>query len=193
MSLHQPIKLGNGNAYDSGPDFAVPDTRTIAAALAKLCRWNGHTDRFYSVAQHSVLVSELLFDTSGRHDLAIHGLLHDAAECVTGDIVTPIRNALGRSAHSALQDMERRFMASLYKSLRLTQPNEKDRAQVKLADQRIFMTERRDLTIEGGADALDIWPDVVPISRPIKPMQWPVAETAFLDRLKSHLPHAKQH
>lgn len=70
----------------------IPSLREIASSLAKINRWTGWTKYPISVAQHSVVVSHLV--PSGY---AIHGLLHDAHECSTGDISTPWKRALGSS------------------------------------------------------------------------------------------------
>lgn len=63
------------------PDPAQIHMIDIATALSRQCRYNGHTSSFYSVAQHCVLVSELVPPGD-----ALAGLLHDAAEAYLPDV-----------------------------------------------------------------------------------------------------------
>ena len=63
----------------------------VAHALSQLCRYNGHTKKFYSVAEHSVLIAEWLINHNHRPEIALTGLLHDAAEAYIGDMPRPIK------------------------------------------------------------------------------------------------------
>lgn len=61
----------------------------IAASLSKLCRYNGHTSGFYSVAEHCILLADAV-----PEEFALEALLHDAAEAYVGDLVAPIKSAI---------------------------------------------------------------------------------------------------
>ena len=77
-------------------DIEIED---IAHGLAFVARWNGQTrgDFAYSVAEHSLLVEEIFFrlgpDNSPKWRLA--ALLHDAPEYVIGDMISPVKAAVG--------------------------------------------------------------------------------------------------
>lgn len=65
------------------------DIRDIAHALSMQCRYAGHTQRFYSVAEHSVLVAR--YCRLYGAEAALHGLLHDATEAYLVDVPRPVK------------------------------------------------------------------------------------------------------
>jgi len=76
-------------------DIEIED---IAHGLAFVARWNGQTrgDWPYSVAEHSLLV-ETIFSRSHPEARAwqLAALLHDAPEYVIGDMISPVKSAVG--------------------------------------------------------------------------------------------------
>jgi len=91
MSSH--ILTYTGKYIDlEDPEIEKLDLRDIAHALSNIARFTGHTDKFYSVAQHSVLASR-----AGR----VHGdkaalslLFHDAHEAYLGDVSHPLKRLI---------------------------------------------------------------------------------------------------
>jgi len=77
-------------------DIEIED---IAHGLARMSRWNGQTtgDWPFSVAQHSMLVEDLLVDRAPDASPAwrMAALLHDAPEYVIGDLISPFKAAVG--------------------------------------------------------------------------------------------------
>jgi hypothetical protein len=59
----------------------------IANSISKICRFNGQLPEFYSVAEHCVLVSRIANEDSKKM-----ALMHDAAESIVGDMISPIKN-----------------------------------------------------------------------------------------------------
>lgn len=85
-------------------DIEVED---IAHGLAFVARWNGQTkgDFAYSVAEHSLLVETLYgrIDPKAAPKWRLAALLHDAPEYVIGDMISPVKSAVGPD-YSALDD-----------------------------------------------------------------------------------------
>lgn len=85
-------------------DIEIED---IAHGLAFVARWNGQTrgDWPYSVAEHSLLVETIYTRMSQRPDprWQLAALLHDAPEYVIGDMISPVKAAVGPD-YAALDD-----------------------------------------------------------------------------------------
>jgi len=84
----------------------------IANALSKICRFGGHSNDFYSVAQHSVIVANL-----APSYLCREALLHDATEAYLGDVIKPLKNILG----SVYEEIEDRFMKVICRKYNLSE------------------------------------------------------------------------
>jgi uncharacterized protein len=111
------------------------DIEDIAHSLAYQCRFLGHTDGFYSVAQHSVLVSQMVPDQD-----ALWGLLHDAAEAYLGDLPAPIKREPEMRMYRAAEERLLEAVAARF-SLPSAIPD-----SVKRADRIVLATEFRDVT-----------------------------------------------
>ena len=107
----------------------------IGHALSNICRFTGHVTRFYSVAQHSVLVSQNV-----PPEDAAWALLHDAAEAYISDMSRPLKrhSELGKQ----FQVVERTLMRAICDRFGLSY---NEPLSVKRADEVLLMTEKRDL------------------------------------------------
>ena len=99
-----------------------------------LSRFTGACISFYSVAQHSVYVSEMC---EPAH--ALRGLLHDATEAYLSDIAGPVKHAEGFAFY---REAEKRLDETICDRFGL--PYELHES-IKIADKRVFVTEMRDL------------------------------------------------
>jgi hypothetical protein len=113
-------------------DIEIED---IAHGLARVARWNGQTvgAHAFSVAQHSVVVEEIAAHIKPGLDpkWRLAALLHDAAEYVIGDMISPFKAALGYD----YQSFEARLEAAIHMrfSLPLKTPPE-IKTLIKAAD-----------------------------------------------------------
>lgn len=178
-SIGVPWVAGRGPAMQlrSGKMFHICDPRPcdieiedIAASLSKLCRYTGHCRSFYSVAQHSVLVSELVPPA-----YALEGLLHDATEAYLGDISRPTKVVLNVASGQAVAAIEAQLHEAIAERFGIPWPMH---PEIKDADNVALATERRDLMV-GESD----WPNMPdPIKDTIVPMTPGEAELAFYGR-----------
>ena len=123
------------NPLDAAPEDIDPVD--IANSLANLCRFGGHSRGFYSVAQHSVIVCDLLEERGATPDELMAALLHDAAEAYLGDLPHPIkhRSELGAAFRAAEKQLE----AVIVERFALPEAS----ARIKPLDRALLATERR--------------------------------------------------
>ena len=108
------------------------DISEIAHSLSKLCRFTGHVDTIgiYSVAQHSVFVSQIVSD-----ELKLSALMHDAAEAYVGDVNAPLKLLLPE-----YKKIEQAVERAIFKYFSIPMPE----LEIKKADIRLLAAEKRD-------------------------------------------------
>jgi 5'-deoxynucleotidase YfbR-like HD superfamily hydrolase len=154
------------NPFD--PDPEQLDAGDIARALANLCRFGGHSRSFYSVAQHSVIVSRLVEERTGDAEDAFAALMHDASEAYLGDMPHPLkhRSPLG-AAYKAAED-------HLEHALRDRFRIKPDVPEIKRVDKALLAAERKAFSAERWR-----WPElegVEPLA--VELTAWPPDEAA---------------
>lgn len=88
------------------PEVDMIDIADIAHSLSMICRFGGHSNRFYSVAQHCVIVSAM-----APVEIGFEALMHDATEAYLGDVIKPLKIIIGKS----YKELEERFMNQIIK------------------------------------------------------------------------------
>jgi hypothetical protein len=131
------------------------DLHDIAHALSHQCRFSGHTAEHYSVAEHSVRVSELVEQWGYPRHSQLWALLHDASEAYLVDLPSPLKNApyyasFGRALADACgiaisygyRHAEKELMRAVCERFGISQL---EPPEVRQADGVLLSTEARDL------------------------------------------------
>lgn len=71
------------------PDPSTILVEDIAHGLANNSRWNGHTQKYWSVAQHCCMMYDM-----AEKDERLNHLFHDAEEAYWGDMISPLKNVI---------------------------------------------------------------------------------------------------
>ncbi|MCL1887119.1 MAG: metal-dependent phosphohydrolase [Betaproteobacteria bacterium] len=133
ISAKSEILTCAGNYFSFiNPDAYHFDIKTIAHALSHLCRFTGHTSEFYSVAQHSILVSHLV-----PPGMQLAGLLHDATEAFVGDMTKPLKEMFPE-----FRRIEKNIERAICRQYGIPCPMPHE---IKQADLILLATEQRDL------------------------------------------------
>jgi len=164
-------------------DIEIED---IAHGLAFVARWNGqtHGDYPYSVAEHSVLVEDLFYRAHPRIDpkWRLAALLHDAPEYVIGDMISPVKAAVG----PGYKEMDDRLTAAIH--MRFGLPAiipDQIKKQIKIADQQSAWLEAVEIAGFSETEATKLFGNPRGIDgpnrrlRPRAPME---VKGAFLER-----------
>lgn len=122
--------------YAQDPQAQDITLMDIAHALSNLCRFTGHGREFYSVAQHSLLVTELLEKKGCPTKILLYAILHDASEAYLNDIAKPFKDLLPQYI-----DMEHSVQNVIWERFGLPQPTEEEYPLVKYADNVLLINE----------------------------------------------------
>jgi hypothetical protein len=169
--------LTHTGRYVNPLDLRPDDVRIedVAHALSNQCRYAGHTRTFYSVAEHSLWCAGYLEERGYGPDVALAGLLHDAAEAYLVDLPRPLKMAPGFG--DLYREAEARAQRVLEEVFGLAH-GQLEHPAVKRADLVLLATERRDLMPPHGD-----WPildGVEPMEGVLTPMRPEVARRWFL-------------
>lgn len=165
------IRTNTGKKFfPLAPTVDMVDIEDIAHALSHQCRFSGHTSKFYSVAQHSVHVAQLLEETHNDKAMALAGLLHDASEAYLVDVPSPVKKVM-----PTYRDAEELVMAAIMQTFGLKAFDE----EIKHMDQIALLTEARDLM---GSPGWILIPGITADDRTIEPWSSEKAKYIFLSR-----------
>lgn len=138
MDQAATISLQSGGTLDfrnpHSSNFTIED---VAHGLANLCRYSGQCRRFYSVAEHSLFVSEL------SENFKLAALLHDAAEAFVGDLPSPLKSLLPE-----YRKIETKIQRVIFERFGLGKDIP---PEVKVAEKRVLAAEQAQIMPPGTA------------------------------------------
>lgn len=181
MERKSYIQIASGDVFDPmDPDPDKILLGDIATALSNQCRFTGHVQRFYSVAEHSVHVSRCV---PPQHSKA--ALLHDASEAYIGDLNSPMKNEteLGR----LYREVEAPLQAMILHKFGVETMEWED--SVKTADEFMREIERLQLLPRTAAGD-ELWAEWPADSSLVPQHCWPqcwapeMAKVLFMERCK---------
>ncbi len=187
------IQTHSGMAFDlSNPGPGMVCIEDIAHALAQINRYTGHAAWPYSVAQHSIMVAEIVAATrdpsTSFPGIELHALLHDSPEYVLNDWSSPlkalIRSGLGGPGAPVVDQISERVSEAIRRRFGLAPLTGAEHRLIKQADLIALATEKRDLF---GPPPCDGWGDATgftlpePLEKWCEMWEWTFAKQRFLD------------
>ena len=158
------------------PDPDSIDIGDIAQALANQCRFGGHSRSFYSVAQHSTIVSDVCAERGASAAEALAALLHDAGEAYLVDLPHPLKH------RSEIGPPYRKAEKLLEEAIRVRFDLVPQPPEMKPIDRSLLATERSIF-----ASMNDPWPELEgfePLAIEIEPWDPGRARREFLERFE---------
>jgi hypothetical protein len=177
--------------YPAQPRIEDFDARDIAHSLSMQCRYNGHVGKFYSVAEHCLIMEEEICQRYAGYypwaqvdNLCRWALVHDAPEAYLGDLPYPLKQL---PEFAFFRELEAKYPPLLASWLGLEGSIEPQ--EVKALDLEIVASEATKLYHERHPDwILPATPTERLLSR-IQGLSPAEAERAYLARFRSFWPH----
>lgn len=152
--------------HDPDPEAIL--IQDIAHGLSLTCRWAGQCKTFYSVAQHSLMISKIVPESD-----ALWGLLHDAAEAYLTDLPRPLKECLPK--YRIIEAVMLKAIAIRFGLPESIPDNVKKADNLMLSTEAKLFMNCQPIDIGLNEDVLDI---------DIMPLEPEIAERMFLERYK---------
>lgn len=185
LTEHDMSRKGTWMQTRSGTSFYPLDPRAsevsifdVAHGLSHACRYGGHVRRFYSVAEHCVLVA---MHVAPEH--RCEALLHDASEAYIGDMVRPLKHTPEMTPFREAEDL---IQAAVFEAFGVRSTAE-SHAAVKVIDDRILVDEINELMARPSA-YLERMRETKALNIPITGLPPGVAKRVFLDMFADLFP-----
>lgn len=153
------IKCRTGRKFDYvNPTVEMVHVQDVAHAGANICRFNGHTRKFFSINQHMVEAAHLSWQKTAdqalevRKLMALCCLLHDAHEPYIGDWPSPLKMVFGEQFRA----IERPVLHVVERAFNITQAMRTHREHVKQVDMELLWSD----AIRWGMDGTTIVEDL---------------------------------
>lgn len=140
------MQTHSGGMFDfADPEVYEPTVEEVAHALSNICRYNGHCQVFYSVAEHASRCASLAERLGLGAEVRRAALHHDDAEAYVGDVVRPLKMLLEVRYHASYVEtfsvLERQVEERLRRVFKIVWTPEIER-QVKDLDNVLLHVEK---------------------------------------------------
>ena len=128
-------------------DIRIKD---VAGGLSKVCRFGAQPLAYYSVAQHALLVRQLVVE-AGYPELALAALHHDSHEAYLCDIPSPLKRKIRARTtvyDEACRALDRVIAEAL--GFKLPEQGSPEQQAIKHADRQALLVEATRLLPDGG-------------------------------------------
>lgn len=147
MTTYKQEKIGDyiqtytGNRFfinePSSHDINIVD---IAHSLSRLARFTGHTEKLYTVGEHSLRCFIIAKEKGFTPLIQLYALLHDASESIMNDVSRPVKQNLQQ-----YKDLEDKISDVMWEMAGVPSPTEEDYEIIKAIDNTMVVMEMSQL------------------------------------------------